>query len=65
MYPKMIWFLSDQIEEPILRQYLQSSAKSTTYESSDSCDSFLGSQNSYLKNNLSVHCFKLVSTIFY
>ena len=43
-------FLSDEMEEPFLRQYHESSAKNTTYESSDSCDSFLVSLNSYLKN---------------
>ena len=50
MYPKMIWFLSDKTEETVLRQYLESSAKNATCESSDSCDSFLVSLNSYLKN---------------
>ena len=50
MYPKMIRFLSDEMEEPALRQYLESSAKNATHESSDSCDSFLVSLNSYLKN---------------
>ena len=55
MYPKMIRFLSD---EPVLRQYLESSAKNATYESSDSCDSFLVSLNSYLKNTT---CQRIVS----
>ena len=55
MYPKMIWFLSDKTEETVLRQYLESSAKNATYESSDSCDSFLVSLNSYLKNTTCQH----------
>ena len=50
MYLKIIRFLSDEMEEAVLRQYLESSAKNATYESSDSCDSFLVSLNSYLKN---------------
>ena len=37
IYPKMIQFLSDEMEEPVTRQYLQSSAKNATYESSGSC----------------------------
>ena len=33
MYPKLIRFLSDEMEEPVLRQHLESSAKNATYES--------------------------------
>ena len=54
----MMRFLSDEMEEPFLRQYHESSAKNTTYESSDSCDSFLVSLNSYLKNTT---CQRIVS----
>ena len=43
------------MEEPVLRQCLESLAKNTTYESSDSCDSFLVSLNSYLKNTTCQH----------
>ena len=50
MYPEMMRFLSDEIEEPIVRRYLESSAKNATYKSSDSCDSFLVSLNSFLRN---------------
>ena len=58
IYPKMIRFLSDEMEEPLLRQYLESSAKNATYASSDSCDSFLVSLNSFLKNTT---CQRIVS----
>ena len=58
MYHKMIRFLSDEMEEPVLRQYLESLAKNATYESSGSCDSFLASLNSYLKNTT---CQRIVS----
>ena len=58
MYPKMIQFLSDEMEEPLLRQYLESSSKNATYASSDSCDSFLVSLNSFLKNTT---CQRIVS----
>ena len=54
MYSK-IWFLSDKRKETVLRHYLESSAKNATYESSDSCDSFLVSLNSYLKNTTCQH----------
>ena len=50
MYPKMIRFLSNEMEEPVIRQYLEPSAKNATYGSSDSCDSFLVSLNPYLRN---------------
>ena len=58
MYPKMIRFLSDKMEEPVLRQYLESSAKNAAHESSVSCDSFLVSLNFYLKN---ATCQRIVS----
>lgn len=38
MYPQMILFLMNEMEVPILRQYLESLAKSATYESSGTCD---------------------------
>ena len=43
------------MEEPALRQYLESSAKYATHRSSDSCDSFLVSLNYYLKNTTCQH----------
>ena len=46
------------MEEPVLRQYLESSTKNATYESSDNCDSFLVFLNSYLKNTA---CHRIVS----
>ena len=50
LYPKIIKFLAEELSEPVIKQYLESSAKNSTYESTDSCDSFLVSINSYLKN---------------
>ena len=42
----MMQFLSDEREEYVIKQYLESSAKNETI-----------SLNSYLRNNLAVYCF--------
>ena len=47
LYPKMIKFLSDEINEPIIKQYLETCLKNAAYDSADSCDSH--SLNSHLK----------------
>ena len=49
LYPKMIKFMADEIEEPVTKQYLTSAAQNATYDSSDSCDSLLVSLDTYLK----------------
>ena len=50
LYPKMIKFLSDEINEPIVKQYLEEThPKNASYDSSDSCDSTLVALNSHLK----------------
>ena len=41
MFPKFTNFLADEMQEPIIKQYLDSCKKNATYTSSDSCDSFL------------------------
>ena len=50
-YPKLVIFLADDIGEPIVKQYLNTSKKkkNTTYQSTDSCDSFLLLMNTYFK----------------
>ena len=45
-------FLSDEINEPIVKQYLEMCPKNTAYDSSDSCDSILVALNSHLKEKL-------------
>ena len=45
----MIKFLSDEIYEPIVKQYLETCPKNAAYDSSDSCDSILVALNSHLK----------------
>ena len=49
IYPKLVSFLADDIEGPVVEQYLDTSKKNVTYQSSDSCDSFLLSLNTYFK----------------
>ena len=46
IYPKMMQFLSDERDEHVIKQYLESTAKNETI-----------SLNSYLRNNLAVYCF--------
>ena len=48
----MIKFLSDEINEPIVKQYLETCPKNAAYDSSDSCDSLLVALNSHLKEKL-------------
>ena len=52
LYPKMIKFLSDEINEPIVKQYLETCPKNAGYDASDSCDSILVALNSHLKEKL-------------
>ena len=49
LYPKAISFLSNEIQEPIIKQYQDSCPKNAAYDSSDSCDSLLNSLNDQLK----------------
>ena len=48
LYPKMIEFLSEELEEPIRKQYLDYCPKSATYTSHETCDSLLSSLDSFL-----------------
>ena len=50
LYPKLIKFLVEEIEEPIIKQFLESAPMNVTYDSSDSCDGFLLSLNQFLQN---------------
>ena len=47
LYPKIVEFLSEEMEEPVVKHYLDSAAKNVIYIGKDSCDSFLKSMNSY------------------
>ena len=48
LYPKMIEFLSEELEEPIIKQYLDYCPKNATYTSHETCDSLLSSLDSFL-----------------
>ena len=52
----MIKFLSDEISELVIKQYLETCPKNAAYDSCDSCDSIIVSLNSDLKE-------KSISTI--
>ena len=52
----MIKFVSDEINEPVIKQYLETCPKNAAYDSSDSCDSIIVSLYSNLKE-------KSISTI--
>ena len=49
LYSKLISFLTDNIEEPVVKQYLDTCKKNVTYQSLDRCDSFPLLQNTYFK----------------
>ena len=48
LYDKVIKFLAEELEEPVIKQYLETAARNATYESSSSCDSLLLSLDTYL-----------------
>ena len=45
----MIKFLSDEINEPVIKQYLETCLKNAAYDSSNSYDSITVSLSSHLK----------------
>ena len=51
MFPKFINFLADEMQEPIIKQHLDSCNKNTIYTSSDSCDSFLQVINTFYSDD--------------
>ena len=48
MYPKLIDFLANELEEPIIKQYLENCPKNATYKSHETCDSLISSLDSFL-----------------
>ena len=48
----MIKFLSDEINKPIVKQYLETCPKNAAFDSSDSCDSILVALNFHTKEKL-------------
>ena len=49
LYRTLVTFLADDMEEPVVKQYLDTCKKNANYQSSDSWDSFLLLLNSYFK----------------
>lgn len=52
LYPKVIRFLSTELNKTVLKQYLDSCSKNALHNSEDSCDALLNSLNSHLKDVL-------------
>ena len=52
LYPKMVEFLSEEMDEPVIKQYLDSAATNATHTGKDSCDSFLKAMNSYFSDQV-------------
>ena len=48
LYPKMINFLSYELEEPIIKQYLDNGPRNASYTSHETCDSFISCTDKYL-----------------
>ena len=65
LHPKMIRFLSDEINEPMVKQYLETCPKNAAYDSSDFCDSILVVLNSHLKESMinTLYKYSCFSTI--
>ena len=60
LYPKLVSFLADDIEQSTVKQYLDTCKKNATPQSSDSCDSFLLSLNTYFKEVRACHAQDIV-----
>lgn len=48
LYPKMLSFLAEELEEPIIKQYLENCPQNASYTSHETCDSFINSIENYL-----------------
>ena len=62
LYPKFVEFLSSELQEPIIKQYLDTCAKNATYISRETCDSVIHSLDNYflIKSN---ECIKKCNDI--
>ena len=47
LYQKFIEFLSNELEEPMIKQYLENCSKNATYKSHETCDSLIASLDSF------------------
>ena len=47
LYQKFIEFLSNELEERIIKQYLENCSKNATYKSHETCDSLIASLDSF------------------
>ena len=47
LYQKFIEFLSNELEEPMIKQYLENCSKNAMYKSHETCDSLIASLDSF------------------
>ena len=47
LYQKFIELLSNELEDPIIKQYLENCSKNGTYKSHETCDSLIASLDSF------------------
>ena len=47
LYQRFIEFMSNELEEPIIKQYLENYSKNATYKSPETCDSLIASLDSF------------------
>ena len=65
LYPKFVEFLSSELQEPIIKQYLDTCAKNATYISHETCDSLIHSLDNYFLTKSSEHIKKCDDIVIY
>ena len=65
LYPKFVEFLSSELQEPIIKQYLDTCAKNATYISHETCDSLIHSLDNYFLTKPSEHIKKCDDIVIY
>ena len=65
LYPKFIELLSSELQEPIIKQYLDACAKNATYISHETCDSLIHSPDNYFVAKSNERIKKCDDTVLY
>ena len=65
LYPKLIELLSSELQEPIIKQYLDACAKNATYISHETCDSLIHSPDNYFVAKSNERIKKCDDTVLY
>ena len=64
-FPKFDEFLSSELQEPIIKQYLDTCAKNATYISHETCDSLIHSLDNYFLTRSNEHIKKCDDVVIY